>query len=66
MNKKKKTSINNQLENFNRKYISYFDKVQIGPLEEEIMQEFYFDTERFKEYLKNKELSHLLDKKFKE
>ena len=30
----------------------YYDYVQIGPLEEEILKEFYFDKEQFKRYMK--------------
>lgn len=66
MNKNKKTLINDELETVYSNRLSYFDTIQTGPLEEEIIHEFYFDTERFKEYLKEKELNQLLSKKFKE
>lgn len=29
----------------------YYDYVQIGPLEEEILKEFYFDRNQFKKYM---------------
>lgn len=39
----------------------YYDYVQMGPLEEEILTEFYFDTNRFEEYLKRKELNNVVN-----
>ena len=42
--KKEKFNSNNDNE--------YYDYIQMGPLEEEILYEFHFDVEKFKEYLK--------------
>lgn len=54
---KKNTHSNVQLdqkkEDFDNSSSSvYYDYVQIGPLEEEILKEFYFDKEQFKRYMK--------------
>ena len=42
--KKEKFNSNNDNE--------YYDYIQMRPLEEEILYEFHFDVEKFKEYLK--------------
>jgi hypothetical protein len=54
---------NKPINNIDKDRNTYFDTIQIGPLEEEITHEFYFDTEQFKEYLKEKELDKIQDKK---
>lgn len=46
----KKDEWNNGVEN------TYYDFIQMGPMEEEILYEFHFDTNQFKKYLTNKEL----------
>ena len=37
----------------------YFDYIQTGPMEEETLQEFEFDKEKFHEYLESKEMDKL-------
>lgn len=40
---------------------TYYDFIQMGPMEEEILYEFHFDIQKFKKYLKNKELDQQND-----
>ena len=65
MDKRKNKSLQTTFKDIENDRISYFDSIQTGPMEEEILQEFYFDPDRFKEYLKERELNHLQDKKYK-
>ena len=65
MDKRKNKSLQTTFKDIENDRISYFDSIQTGPMEEEILQEFYFDPDRFKEYLKERELDQLQDKKFK-
>jgi hypothetical protein len=65
MDKRKNKSLQTTFKDIENERISYFDSIQTGPMEEEILQEFYFDPDRFKEYLKERELDQLQDKKYK-
>ena len=65
MDKRKNKSLQTTFKDIENDRISYFDSIQTGPMEEEILQEFYFDPDRFKEYLKEREWDHLQDKKYK-
>ena len=65
MDKRKNKSLQTTFKDIENDRISYFDSIQTGPMEEEILQEFYFDPDRFKEYLKERELDQLQDKKYK-
>ena len=40
---------------------TYYDFIQMGPMEEEILYEFHFDVNQFKKYLKNKGLDQQKD-----
>ena len=65
MDKRKNKSLQTTFKDIENERTSYFDSIQTGPMEEEILQEFYFDPDRFKEYLKERELDQLQDKKYK-
>ena len=46
LKKKEKEDFNQGKEN------EFYDYIQMGPLEEEILYEFHFDVDQFKRYLK--------------
>lgn len=50
---KDKNFIEQEKEDFNQgKENEFYDYIQMGPLEEEILYEFHFDVDQFKRYLK--------------